>query len=97
MLCPGKLSQLMGIRERKVGGGYLRVRSGGFAADTCLYPSCASQRSSMKLTSGKDTRRTCAKCCHEKVAQVRSEQVGKDLFGRMDLLGRLLLALQNNS
>lgn len=65
--------------------------------DTCLYPSSASQRSSMKLTSEKDTTRTCAKCCCEKVAQVRREQVGKDLSGRMDLLGRLLLALQNNS
>lgn len=46
---------------------------------------------------GYDTRRTCAKCCREQVARVRSDQVGKDLSGRMDLLGRLFLALQNNS
>lgn len=47
--------QLMGTRETKVGGCYLRVWSGGFAVDTCIHPSSASQRSSMKLSSGKDT------------------------------------------
>lgn len=64
----------------------------------CIHPGSASQFSvlSTKLTSGKDTR-TCAKLCQEQVAQVRSEQVGKDLSGRMDLLGRLMLAVQSHS
>lgn len=93
VLCPGDLSQLVGIRERRV-----RVWSGGFAVHICIHPGSASQFSvlSTKLTSGKDTR-TCAKLCQEQVAQVRSEEVGKDLPGRMDLLGRLMLAVQSHS
>lgn len=52
MLSPGKLSSHGDQGEK---GGWGIPESGGFAVDTYLYPSSASQRSSMKLPIGKDT------------------------------------------